>query len=423
MTRMTFLGDALCEGALLAAHKTATGYDFRDVFAPVRGLLSRSDFVVANLETPIAERDEDLTHERWRFNSPRAFAEALLWAGVDFVTTANNHCLDRGTAGLAATIRALDAMGMPHTGTFTDREAAERPALVDVGGFRIGLLSYTYGTNAFSNHQYLKPGEEFMVNLFQEQELAEPLVRAWFTDRASPEARAYEEMERTRWPENLTLPIYERVAPHEVQRAHFAADVARLRAARPDFIALGMHMGGQYNPEATRWTRELASFAQSCGVDFVVGNHEHVIHGGDFSRMREGRLIAFCLGDVSSLTGLLPDTPDRPTPRLAPFNIAWHIDLERDADNVARVAGSSFSVLVRRRGTAHGQISVHPAAELWRALPAGAEKDSFEDDFRAAAAAFAGRSFASEPIADEYALSDQTRTPAGMTQGRPSEKP
>ena len=402
--RMTFLGDALCERSLLAAHETATGYDFRPVFAPLRDFLSKSDFVVANLETPIAETDDDLTHERWRFNSPRAFAKALQWAGVDFVTTANNHCLDRGTAGMAATVRSLDAIGLPHTGTFSDRQSANRPAIAEIGGFSLGLLSYTYGTNAFSNHEYLKPDEEFMVNLFQEQELAEPLVRAWFANRDSPEGRAYEAMERNRWPENLTLPIYERVAPHEVQRRRFAADVARMRAAKPDFIALGMHTGGQYNPEATKWTKELAAFAQSCGVDFVVGNHEHVVHGGDFSRGREGKLTTYCLGDISSVTGLWSGIPEREPPRLVAFSIAWHIDLSRDEDGSARVAGSSFSVLVRRKGATQGQISVHPAAELWRSLSAGAEKDALADDIRVAATTFAGRSFADAPVSEEFVL-------------------
>jgi hypothetical protein len=42
-TRITFLGDALCGGALLAAHETAAGYDSRHVFAPVRDLLSESN--------------------------------------------------------------------------------------------------------------------------------------------------------------------------------------------------------------------------------------------------------------------------------------------------------------------------------------------------------------------------------------------
>ena len=402
--RITFLGDALCGSPILAAHETSGGYDFRPVFAPLRDYLSQSDFVVANLETPISRDDSDLTHERWCFNSPRAFAEALQWAGVDFVTTANNHCLDRGTAGIAATVGTLDEIGLPHTGTFATRESAAVPAIADVAGFRIGLLSYTYGTNAFSNHEYLRSDEDFMVNLFQEQELSEPLVRAWFADRDSPEGRAYEAMERNRWPENLTLPIYERIAPHEVQRRRFADDVARMRAAGPDFIALGMHTGGQYNPEATKWTKELAAFTQSCGVDFVVGNHEHVIHGGDFSRLREGRFAAYCLGDLSSCTGVWTDTPDRETPRLAVFTIALHLDLGRDATGAARLDGVSFGVLVRRKGASVGRLSVHPAAELWRAMPQGTERDVLARDIREAAGILAGRPFADAPIADEYPL-------------------
>ena len=402
--RVTFLGDALCAPAMLSAYTTSGGHDFRPVFAPLRDYLAASDYVVANLETPISPDDTDLTHERWCFNSPRAFAEALQWAGVDFVTTANNHCLDRGTAGVAATIGALDDIGLPHTGTFATREASATPAIADVGGFRLGLLSYTYGTNAFSNHEYLRPGEEFMVNLFQEQELAEPLVRAWYADRNSPEGRAYAEMERNRWPENLTLPIYERVAPHDAQRARFAADVARMRAAGPDFIALGMHTGGQYNPEATKWTRELAAFARSCGVDFVVGNHEHTIHGGDFSHLGEGKLTTYCLGDLSSCTGLWEAVPQGFAPRVVTFSIAWHIDLERAPCGTACVAGSSFGVLARRKGESEGKVTVHSAADLWRALPAGAERDALARDIREAASIFAGRSFADAPIADEFPL-------------------
>ena len=402
--RITFLGDALCTPPLLAAHAISEGHDFRPVFAPLRDYLAQSDFVVANLETPLSRDGSDLTHERWCFNTPRTFAEALQWAGVDFVTTANNHCLDRGAAGIAATVEALDAIGLPHTGTFSTREAAAIPSIADVSGFRLGLLSYTYGTNAFSNHEYLRPDQDFMVNLFQEQELSEPFARTWFADRTSPEGIAYEAMERNRWPENLTLPVYERVEPFEARRERFVADAARLRAAGPDFVVLGMHTGGQYNPMATVRTRELAAFAQSCGVDFVIGNHEHVIHGGDFSRLREGRLAVYCLGDLSSCTGLWTEAPDRETPRLAIFTIALHLDLERGTDGAARLAGASFGVLVRRKGASAGKVIVHPAAELWRSMPSSAERDALADGIRGAAAMFAGRSFADEPMADEYPL-------------------
>lgn len=400
--RTTFLGDALCDPPMLAGHGD---HDFRPVFAPLRDLLSQSDLVVANLETPLSPDGRDLTHEKWRFNSPRSYAEALRWAGVGFVTTANNHCLDRGTAGIAATVRVLDEIGLPHVGTFADPAAAERPAIADAGGFRIGILSYTYGTNAFSNREYLRPEDAWMVDLLQEQELSEPLARAWFENPDSPDGRAYAAMERGRWPENLSLPPYERIEPFEARRARLAADAARVRAAGPDFVALGMHAGGQYNPEATARTKETAAFALAHGVDIVVGNHEHVVHGGDFSRLREGKLATYCLGDLASATGLWVGIPDRETPPLAVFTVAWHVDLERAPDGAARVAGSSFSVLVRRKGSAPGRIAVHPAAQLWRSLPAGAEKDGLAAGIRAAAAAFAGRPV--DSVDDEYELKEE----------------
>ncbi len=414
---VTFLGDALCNPPMLEGHATADGYDFRPVFAPLRDLFSRSDLVVANLETPLSPDGADLTHEKWCFNSPRAYAEALQWAGVGFVTTANNHCLDRGTAGVAATVRVLDELGLPHTGTFADPAAAARPAIADAGGFRLGILSYTYGTNAFSNREYLKPEESFMVNLLQEQELSEPLARAWFEDPKSPDGLAYEAMERGRWPENLTLPVYERIEPNEARLERLADDIARLRAAGPDLVALGMHAGGQNNPAATPRTKALAAFALAHGADLVVGNHEHVVHGGDFSRLREGKLAAYCLGDLVSSAFLWADIPgfDEPPPRVA-FDIAWHVDLDRDPDGAARVAGSSFAVLVRRKGARCGQIVVHPAAELWRSLPAGAEKDALAADIRGTAATFAGRPF--DSVEDEYEL--QGEPPPRETTG-PSE--
>ena len=191
--KVTFLGDVMCQGPMLKAYSTGEGtYDFSEVFAGVKGLLAESDYVFANLETPIAPDNQDLTHERYSFCSPHEFAEAERYsfcsphefaeaakvAGIDFVFTANNHCLDRGSAGIPRTVAALDKIGLPHTGTFATAQDAAKPLVVDVRGFKIGVLSYTYGSNAFANHQYLSETNRFMVNLFQEQELSNPLARA-----------------------------------------------------------------------------------------------------------------------------------------------------------------------------------------------------------------------------------------------------
>ena len=185
--KITFVGDALCHGPMLEAYRVGPDrYDFSSVFADVKPLFAASDFVVANLETPIAPDNRDLTRERWSFCSPKEFVVALKEAGVDFVFTANNHCLDRGPEGVKRTIAALDEIGLPHTGTFATPAAADEPTVLDIGGFRIGLMAATYGSNAFSNHQYLDEGNRFMVNLFQDQELSEPDARVWFgKDRKS----------------------------------------------------------------------------------------------------------------------------------------------------------------------------------------------------------------------------------------------
>lgn len=401
-TKITFVGDMLCGRPTLEEFAVADGWDFKPVFAGVRDFLGDSDYVVGNLETPITLDGDDLTHERWCFNSPAQFAEAVKWAGVDFVTTANNHCLDRGTRGIVSTIRALDAVGLRHTGTFADRESAVAPNIVEIGGFRLGFLSYTYGTNAFSNHEYLKPEETFMVNLFQEQELAEPLARKWMWERESPEAKIYEEMERKRWPENLMLPVYERVAAHEVQRAHLADDVRRLRTPSPDFTVMGMHTGGQYNDVASRWTKELADFIHGCGVDIVYGTHEHVVHGGDFSRIGENRLTTYCLGDFASQHGVIQ--PPDAIGKYPQYSVAWHLYLARDAQGCARISRTSFSVMLARPGNPPRRIGVVPACEAWRKEGDATVRDRLADEIRAVARRFTGRPCEDLAIAPEYFL-------------------
>ena len=63
----------------------------------------------------------------------------------------------------------------------------------------------------------------------------------------------------------------------------------------------------------------------------------------------------------------------------------------------------------RRRVTFLGDALCTPTilsahTTLWRALPAGAERDALARDIREAASIFAGRSFADAPIADEFPL-------------------
>jgi poly-gamma-glutamate synthesis protein (capsule biosynthesis protein) len=80
------------------------------------------------------------------FNCPDELAAALKETGFHVLTTANNHCMDRGFAGLVRTLDVLDSCGLSHTGTYrTEAEAAE-DLIVPVKGLRVGIAASTYAT-------------------------------------------------------------------------------------------------------------------------------------------------------------------------------------------------------------------------------------------------------------------------------------
>jgi len=100
--KLTFLGDVMCDynmSRTLEMYRHDGKYNFDDVFIHVKSLLNKSDYVMANLETPISKDDSKLTNAMWEFCSPFEFAESIKNSGVDFVSTCNNHCLDRGVEG------------------------------------------------------------------------------------------------------------------------------------------------------------------------------------------------------------------------------------------------------------------------------------------------------------------------------------
>ena len=51
------------------------------------------------------------------FNTPDALATNLKDLGIDILSTANNHCIDKGYTGLTRTLDILDKAGIQHTGT------------------------------------------------------------------------------------------------------------------------------------------------------------------------------------------------------------------------------------------------------------------------------------------------------------------
>ena len=111
----------------------------------VRPLLLGSDLVIANLECAITSHAVPWTRTRkaFHFRAPPAAVQVLRAAGVRAVSLANNHVLDFEEAGLRDTLRHLDAAGIAHAGAGENLEKAREPAIVDVGGRKIGIVAFT----------------------------------------------------------------------------------------------------------------------------------------------------------------------------------------------------------------------------------------------------------------------------------------
>lgn len=365
VVKLTFLGDAMWDWNMSCQleqyrNNSGDGYDFSETFRPMEGFLAKSDYVMLNLETPISADASQMTQKRWEFCTSIAYARALKESGVDYAATANNHCLDRGIEGLASTVSCLDAVGLDHSGTYVPGKR-RKPLIVEAEGLKLGILSYTYGTNAVSNGMYLPFRYRRAVDMVQEQEgKLVPLDPLHWYLRRRPGGRVQRFRDRLScriWPENRGKQWYEHVNWCGYRKSLLAKDIRCLRRHGADKIAVFLHIGGQYNQKPNAFTKRMTQWLEEKGVEFVIANHEHVIHG---SKRRENGLTTYALGNYLGSAGVLKEPMDR----RSQYSIAAHAYVEVGSKKIERI---TYSVL-KTVYTEKGKFQVWPVAKLLQTL-------------------------------------------------------
>ncbi|MDA6963163.1 CapA family protein, partial [Escherichia coli] len=76
---------------------------FKPMFEHAKTLLKTPDILLANQETILGGPEIGISSYPM-FNSPQEVGDALIEAGVDIVSTANNHSLDKGEKGLKTSL-------------------------------------------------------------------------------------------------------------------------------------------------------------------------------------------------------------------------------------------------------------------------------------------------------------------------------
>lgn len=345
--RLTFLGDLMCQKEQsLAAYQRYGAFQYHETFSSVRHLFKGSDFVIGNLETPLAGEASGYSTETFRFNTPDAFVEALRGAGIDFVSIANNHILDRGIAGLDRTIQILRDHGMGYTGAYSSAQDADAIDIREIGGLKIAILAFTYGTNSEFYGEPLPAGETWRVDLLRAQS---PKPSSQTTGSAPGRPLKYYLPLRVRialsalaGKKTRSVPDYiaDNVAPDQTERE---IDMPFLRRTKEkilrarglaDIVIVLPHMGGQYNPAPGFYTRHMAEWISRLGPDAIVANHPHVPLG---CQMNDRCLTAYSLGNFC----FNPTDGCFVPGQYADHGIVLHLDL---CTREKRVLSASFQV-------------------------------------------------------------------------------
>ncbi|GAA1863026.1 CapA family protein [Paeniglutamicibacter psychrophenolicus] len=216
-------GDILLHPALWAqAEQDGKGtYDFDPLLAGIAPYLDQSDLALCNLETPVAAPNGPYGGYPM-FNVPSQIIPALKKVGYDGCTTASNHSMDAGVAGVKRTLDALEAAGMVSTGSYRSKAEAQSPLLVPVGSAKVAVIAGTYSLNGMKEDA------------------------PWRVD--------------------------------DIEKASLLARAKAARAAGADIVLAAIHDGAEYTSTPTASQLALyRSLAASGEFDFIYSHHTHSV--------------------------------------------------------------------------------------------------------------------------------------------------
>lgn len=262
--RLNAVGDILIHKPLYEILVTDSR-KFRSLWSEVAPILRDSDLTVGNLEGPVAPgvvagggtaADPGLVYDGrvytgtdFVFNYHPRLLKDLKADGFGFVTTANNHALDRGPLGVDRTIEQLNLAGLPFAGTVARGSGESSERLVSVGGLRFGMVSCTEMVNG-------NPDPAKQVT---------------------------------------------RCASESVVEA-----ISRLRS-RTDAVLVFPHWGDEY-VAANQGQRKLARRWVAAGAAAIIGNHPHVLQTTEWLPRPQGgtALVIYSLGNFVACMGPMP---------------------------------------------------------------------------------------------------------------------
>ncbi len=218
-------------------------YDFSSYFQFIEDDIRGADMAVANMEFTLAGKP----YTGYPcFSAPDSLARYLAECGFDVFLTANNHIYDKGTAGVARTMKIYreleEEYGISIAGVTGDDVSGNTafPLILNTKGISVAFVNITYGTNLG-----IGPYGPKVYRLSDRQAIEEAMAKA-------------EECDVT-----IVLP----------------------------------HWGEEYKLSHNARQEEVAKWLISLGADLIIGAHPHVIQD---CVKTDGVTVAYSLGNAVS---------------------------------------------------------------------------------------------------------------------------
>ena len=208
-------------------------YNYDKMFEYTKKYFNDSDLTIGTLEGPVANSSYSIGNfddgVNLYLNYPIEFAESIKKSGIDIVTLANNHMLDKDINGLKETKENLDKIGLDYIGDLNNNSK-----IIEKENLKIGILTYTYGSN-----------------YYEEDELIDLNIKSLIV---SPYSKHFKK-------------IKEKVKK----------DFNSLKKQNVDLIIVLPHMGTQFSHDTDVYQNTWNKLFEEYGADIILGNHAHAV--------------------------------------------------------------------------------------------------------------------------------------------------
>lgn len=240
------------------------------IFRHVAETLRSADITFSNCEQMFSDKgNPNAIHASY---SDPANIPALLDAGIDLVSLANNHTLDWGIEGLLDTMSRLEKAGLPYVGVGKNLTQARRPVILERKGTKVGFLAYgCVGPDGYEAEED-KPGYA--------------PVRSW---------TIYEKVDY----QPATPP---RIVsfPYKEDLAAMVEDIRELKT-RADVVVVSFHWGQHLMPRVIpMYCFDIGHAAVDVGADLILGTHTHILKGIE---MYHGKAIFYSTSNFAIEAG------------------------------------------------------------------------------------------------------------------------